>query len=57
MSSQQQQKLPKKDDQPLLFIDINLGEESSERIVVFEGDSAKELALKFCEKHNLDDET
>jgi hypothetical protein len=40
-----------------LFIDINLGEESSERIVVYEGDSAKELAKKFCEKHNLDDET
>ena len=31
-------------DQPLLFIDINLGEDSSERIVVYEGDSAKELA-------------
>ena len=41
----------------MLFIDINLGEESSERIVVYEGDSAKDLALKFCEKHNLDDET
>lgn len=40
-----------------MFIDINLGEESSERIVVYEGDSAKDLAQKFCEKHNLDDET
>jgi len=36
----------------LLFIDINLGEESSERIVVYEGDSAQELAMKFCEIHS-----
>eukprot|EP00347_Sterkiella_histriomuscorum_P024180 403332030 len=47
----------KSPEQPLLFIDINLGEESTERIVVYEGDSAKELAQKFCELHNLDEET
>lgn len=42
---------------PLLYIDINLGEDKSERIVVFEGDSAKDLAQKFCDNNNLDDET
>lgn len=41
----------------MLFIDINLGEESQERIVVYEGDSAKELAKEFCLKHDLDEET
>lgn len=33
---------------PLLFIDINLGEEKPERIVVYEGDQAKTLADEFC---------
>jgi len=33
---------------PLLYIDINLGEDNAERLVVFEGDSPKELAQKFC---------
>ena len=42
---------------PLLFIDINLGEEKPERIIVYEGDSANELATEFCTKHGLDDET
>jgi hypothetical protein len=36
---------------PLLYIDINLGEDRSERIVVYEGDSARQLASKFCEEH------
>ena len=39
-------------EQPLLFIDINLGDETSERIVVYDGDSAKELSIKFCEVHS-----
>lgn len=42
---------------PLLFVDVNLGGESSERIVVFEGDTARDLALRFCEEHNLDEDT
>ena len=29
---------------PLLFVDVNLGGEAAERIVVFEGDTAKDLA-------------
>lgn len=45
------------DKTPLLFVDVNLGGEVSERIVVFEGDTAKDLALKFCEEHNLDEDT
>ena len=42
---------------PLLFIDINLGEEKPERIIVYEGDSASQLAKDFCDKHGLDEET
>lgn len=42
---------------PLLFVDVNLGGENSERIIVFEGDTAKDLAQRFCDEHNLDDET
>ena len=45
------------DVQPLLFVDINLGGDEQERIVVYEGDTADELAKNFCEEHNLDDET
>ena len=42
---------------PLLFIDINLGEEKPERIIVYEGDSATQLAQEFCKKHGLDEDT
>ena len=42
---------------PLLFVDVNLGGDNSERIVVFEGDTARDLAIKFCEEHNLDEDT
>lgn len=34
--------------QPLLFVDINLGGDEQERIVVYEGDTAVQLALNFC---------
>lgn len=43
--------------QPLLFVDINLGGDEQERIVVYEGDTAKNLAQIFCQEHNLDEET
>jgi len=39
---------------PLLFVDVNLGQGRTERIVVYEGDSPEELAQKFSEEHNLD---
>ena len=45
------------EQQPLLFVDINLGGDEQERIVVFEGDTAEDLARSFCVEHNLDDET
>jgi hypothetical protein len=32
------------EDSPLLFVDINLGPGRSERIVVYDGESAEELA-------------
>ena len=38
-------------------MDINLGGDEQERIVVFEGDTAHDLAKEFCEQHNLDDDT
>jgi len=43
--------------QPLLFVDINLGGDEQERIVVYEGDTAVQLAHNFCQEHNLDEET
>ena len=55
----QEQEESEEDDgqQPLLFVDINLGGEEQERIVVYEGDTAQNLALIFCQEHNLDEET
>ena len=42
---------------PLLFVDVNLGANEQQRIIVYEGDTAPELAIKFCQEHDLDDET
>jgi hypothetical protein len=42
---------------PLLYVDVNLGGDISERIVVFDGDTAIGLAKQFCEEHNLDEDT
>jgi hypothetical protein len=39
---------------PLLYVDVNLGPGKSERIVVYEGDTAESLAENFTKKHNLD---
>lgn len=41
----------------MLFVDINLGGDEQERIVVYEGDTAQNLASIFCQEHNLDEET
>ena len=38
---------------PLLFVDVNLGVNRSERIVVYEGDSSEELADKFSQLHSI----
>ena len=40
---------------PLLYIDVNLGNDESDRIVVYEGDSAEELAKEFVKKHELEE--
>ena len=40
---------------PLLYIDVNLGTDESDRIVVYEGDSAEELAKEFVKKHGLEE--
>ena len=42
---------------PLLFVDVNLGANEQQRIVVYEGDTASDLAEKFCQEHDLDEET
>jgi hypothetical protein len=39
---------------PLLFVDVNLGPGRSERIVVYEGDTAENLADDFTKVHGLD---
>ena len=36
---------------PLLFVDVNLGQGKTERIVVHEGDESAALAEKFAEEH------
>ena len=43
------------DQIPLLFVDVNLGEGRSERIVVYEHQSAEELAKKFISDNHLDE--
>ena len=35
---------------PLLFVDVNLGPEKTQRIVVYEGDTSEELAKKFAKE-------
>jgi len=40
---------------PLLFVDVNLGEGLTERIVVFEGDNSEDLAREFAILHELNE--
>ncbi len=39
---------------PKLYVDVNIGKNGMERIVVYEGDTAESLAESFCQKHKLD---
>jgi len=39
----------------MLFVDVNLGNSGTQRIVVFEGDTAEGLAQQFAEKWSLDE--
>jgi len=41
--------------EPMLFVDVNLGNSGNKRIVVYEGDSAEALAEKFAKQHGLED--
>ena len=38
---------------PLLYVDVNLGANRTERIVVFEGDESEELAERFVQEHGI----
>ena len=49
-----QQQLPAMQNQdPKLYVDVNIGKQGMERIVVYEGDTAEGLAKEFCEKNGL----
>lgn len=45
------------EEAPLLFVDVNLGPNDQRRIVVYEGDDARQLAEQFCIENDLDDDT
>ena len=49
---QNQQEMAMDENQPLLFVDVNLGVGKQERIVVCEGDRADELAERFAAMHS-----
>lgn len=41
--------------EPMLFVDVNLGNSGNKRIVVYEGDTAEGCAEKFAQENNLDE--
>jgi hypothetical protein len=40
---------------PLLFVDVNMGKNLSERIVIHDHDTSYSLARDFCSKHEITD--
>lgn len=38
---------------PKLYVDVNIGKNGMERITVYEGDTAEQLAADFAKKHKL----
>jgi hypothetical protein len=40
-----------------LFLDISIGNDESDKIMLYEGDNIWKAASLFCEKHNLDEDT
>ena len=40
--------------EPMLFVDVNLGNSGNKRIVVYEGDTAEGLAENFANENGLD---
>jgi len=47
--------LPIIENEPMLYVDVNLGNSGTQRIVVYDGDTAEGLALKFATEYQLDD--
>ena len=47
----------KKDEIPLLIIDVNIRQGVKKKIFVYEGDTPEELAEIFAKEHNLEVET
>ena len=47
----------KKEDIPLLIIDVNIRQGVKKKIYVYEGDTPEDLAEKFAKEHNLEPET
>ncbi len=43
------------DGEPMLYVDVNLGNSGTQRIVVYEGDTAEGLAEKFAQEHTIDE--
>lgn len=43
-------------EEPLLFIDVNLGDDNMQRITVMKGDSVEEIARQFSVANELDDD-
>lgn len=41
---------------PKLYVDVNIGKQGMERIIVYEGDTAEGLSKEFCEKNGLNKE-
>lgn len=41
---------------PKLYVDVNIGKQGMERIIVYEGDTAEGLAKEFCHKNGLNKE-
>ncbi len=39
----------------MLYVDVNLGNSGSQRIVIYENDKAEDVAEEFAKKHGLDD--
>lgn len=39
--------------EPKLYVDVNIGRQGMERIVVYEGDTAESLSTNFCIENGL----
>jgi hypothetical protein len=40
---------------PLVYIDVDIGENEQDRITVYPGNGPHELAKEFCRKHQIED--